>query len=492
MNTATAEPTTRNSELMLSRAAMMETARRAALKHPLSFLKWFYHPVLDAPARRLVETLEPWQYQHIIRPMLDPTIRRVYIECVRDADKTGLTSAGAFTLCWFNKFYSVRQYAADRDQAGTCRDAIRKRILSHEPTIDRQITMPMLDIRFPNNSSYKIEASDAAGAWGKFSDLVIPDELHAWKKQSSVDLFNSIITKLGVKIVVITNPGDKKEGLCWDIRERWREAYERGDKDFYFFSMENCPRLPSWLTDEYLEKQKAQMPAPVFKRFHLCQWTTAHDGLFTEADVDAIFDERVRDLISGGEVVYGGADYAYRRDRAAVALALPMPENHYNIVNMMAWEANGADIDLNEIARHISRQCEAFPCFKTFAFDPYQAMAHIQSLRSYYGEERIKEFVFSEAHRRQLFMNLYSVIKSRRLHVSPHTPFARLLRDQLLGLDVNAAWKVEHGTEGDDLPVAIGIALTEASEAGAGVVDWHGVSLSGVKKPMRAASFKNL
>lgn len=263
-----------------------------------------YHPNLDEPTFTFGDIGESWQYDIIINPFFDPYIERSYVECPRDWDKTGLTAACAFAECAFSPGLMIRVYAADKDQAAITLDAINRRIIIPHPELVKSgdVSVNRNEILFSNGAKLAIESSDDSSAMGKGQDKAIFDELHCCRTEAHRRLFESVITKGRTKVMVITNPGAVKSGLCWDFRENVRRKWEAQVKflennpelvkktgKVFWYSGEVNPFLPSWLNEKNT-RARSNVPEGVFRRFHLCKWGEGGD-LFSVETVAACMDD---------------------------------------------------------------------------------------------------------------------------------------------------------------------------------------------------------
>jgi hypothetical protein len=256
-------------------------------KNEIEFVNQFYCPDYDRPHLPFGKIAEKWQYEIFCYPILEKRIERVYIEMARDTDKSGLTAALMVAACFYKPGLIVRIFAVDADQASVLRDSIEARILRPHPELKIDIELQARTLKFANGSKIVIEAADASSSFGKQADICVIDEFHCWKSENSKELYNSLASKGRSKIVILTNAGSARAGLCWETREKLRAEYDRDPRGWvYWYSGEAEPFLPSWITPERLERRRAELPPGVFKRLHLCQWGAGGD-LFTQEHIEA-------------------------------------------------------------------------------------------------------------------------------------------------------------------------------------------------------------
>jgi len=412
------------------RRADRETFEKARLirARSIDFIRRYYHPDLDNPERTFGETGEDWQYRHFIEPFFNPRIERVYIECPRDWDKTGLIGACAVARCLFDPGCQISVYAADREQAGIMLESVARRILAHHPEFRtrKEIVMRNNRLLFSNGSMIRDEASEAAGAIGKPRDMVITDELHCWNKQTDLMLWSSFATKMRTKIIVTTNPGARRSGLCWDVREQMREKFYRGDRNVYFYSAEGEPFLPSWL-NEWEVRYRSTVPQAVFRRFHLCKWGEGGD-VFTEEQIAACqSDIRYVDTLDAANAVFG-LDFGFKRDWSALVGCIGGPDG-ITMIHKKIWCGSQQNpVSISDIESYIHGIMERFNVRRLLIERP-EMISTIERLKSCYGDI-IEEWVPSEKAVVEISQNIYQLVSENRFFFpADDAEFAAEMRD---------------------------------------------------------------
>jgi len=174
----------------------------------------------------------------------DPRKRRynyAYIAVPRKNGKTGLVSPlGLFHMSHPPSGGQVKVFsvATKLDQAKlTWEDAkalLRTSTLMREGRfIDRHTRI----VHPPSGSEWRPLGSDKSTLDGLRPDLVIMDELHAWKKRDLWDVINTAFSAAFSPIVLqITTAGDDPEGICGEQEKRVLKVLESVEGGHYDFN----------------------------------------------------------------------------------------------------------------------------------------------------------------------------------------------------------------------------------------------------------------
>jgi len=408
---------------------------------PIEFVRRFYHPDLDRPELSFDELGEPWQYRVVVDPIFSDQVDRVYLEMPRDWDKTGLSAACGFAICFMRPGFVVRVYATDRDQAAIVKDAIIGRLLRPNPELKNDVDTQTWIFKFAKGSELSIESSDALSAFGKGQNWAIVDELHCWNKKSQQDLWESLVTKKRTKIVVLTNAGARRDGLCWDVRERFRKLWERDGAAgrVFFFSGADNPRLPSWITDELLARRAEEVPYGVYARLHLCKWGEGGD-LFTAEQVDRCVVPDMRHV--GGDPDGGGVlglDFGHVRDWTAGAIVKGVrlagggglnDGRAVRLLNMRVWKgSHKAPVKTNVAKEYAEWGFKNFGLSKV-ALEAWQMLSVYEELVAKYPG-RVEKFDPTGKSVPEISKNLYDLVVAGALLMPPDEAFKR----ELMGLE---------------------------------------------------------
>lgn len=106
--------------------------------------------------------------------------------------------------------------------------------------------------------------------------------------------------------------------------------------DMLFFWSHN-PRLSSWVTDKYLESQRAKLLPHQFARLFGNVWGSGAGAFIPLTDWQNCHDPELRPLEPGStDIVYLGLDCGLRRD-SAVLIGTTKQDNHYSLVIFEQW-----------------------------------------------------------------------------------------------------------------------------------------------------------
>lgn len=408
----------------------------AITHHPhrdeIEFVQNFYHPDLDRPDKTFGEIGEPWQYEIFLFPYFDDRISRIYRECPRDWDKTGLTAACALSKIIFRDNIIIRIFGADRDQAAIIFDAIQRRILFHHPELERSgITAGKLEISCKqSNSILTVEPADDAGVFGLHQDEAVFEELHVWHKAAHRKLLEAIETKMRTRIVINTNPGANKKGLCWDQRKLYKKKFEAGSKAVYFYTAEETPFLPSWLNEPEV-RDRVNVPPGVFRRLHLCKWGEGGD-VFTDAQIKACINHAVSYVSEwhGGHTA-GGFDMGLTRDWAAFAVVANI-DGIIKLVHKKVWipPGGGAQIQFDDVEEYLIKMIPLLNIY-SFGVERWQMAGTTQKLQKMFPSRNIIDWVPSANSVVEISKNLWDIVNTNKFEMPNDPDF----HSELLGLE---------------------------------------------------------
>ncbi len=420
-------------------------------KNAVAFIQNFYHPDYRRPDKTFGEIGEPWQYRYFIEPYFNPKIDRMYIETGRDFDKTGLMGACACAESIVSPIpLKTRVHGADKEQAKIVLDAIRDKIIAHNKdlTISEEIIDEKNILKFKNGSLITNEATEAQGATGKRINRLIFEELHTCQKDTDRELWNVLDTKGDTKIVINTNAGGKKQGLCWDVRTSLKEKFLNGQDNVFFFSAESNPWLPSWLNEADVRSRES-VPESVFRRFHLCHWGDGGD-VFTEEQIQRAMrkdDLRYVDTLADIPVSFA-LDYGPKWNWTALAGCYGMPDGIYKIHSKI-WRPSGTVIQVQDIEDYIENVIMQSFIMKRLDIETYQMISTIQKLIRLYGAEIVKEWTPTEQSVVAISKNIFQLISNFRFfYPATDTDFTSELRNAEL-----APASGRNGTQKDDYKI---------------------------------------
>jgi phage terminase large subunit-like protein len=302
----------------------------------LSFIK----EQLSVPdGRPLAETLpaDPWLEHDVFRPILAtddaglPLHRQVYVELARAHAKTSSCGMVAVAYALDSPLTEVLGLAADLDQARLLTESIEGQ-RRRNPALARALRPRRWGFEATNGSKIRVLSSDAPSAYGLGVNckklIVILDELTQW---SSRDLYDAMATTLpkvhNSQLIVITNAGvGPGRSWQWDVREGIRTHG-------YFYT--HGGTLASWIRPEDLARVEASVPAAIYARFYLNQWTQEIDTFVDISWFDACADPSLPPLDDRTFTVVA-LDAAISNDCFAIVAATRAPASPQDSVAIRA------------------------------------------------------------------------------------------------------------------------------------------------------------
>jgi hypothetical protein len=169
--------------------------------------------------------------------------------------------------------------------------------------------------RIDGNGFYRALASDATGSHGLNPSCVIWDEL--WN-QSDYSLWEALTlspTRKNPFHFIVTYAGfqARSGNLLWDLYSR---GLRRDDPNMYmFWSSGEGANLASWVSPEYLARQRRQQPEHIYRRQHLNEWSVDESTKVFRIPQEC-WQGEFQDYVPGADYV-GGIDLAKSRDFTA-------------------------------------------------------------------------------------------------------------------------------------------------------------------------------
>ncbi len=291
----------------------------ASKKHPAIFRQLIR--IRDGEQGRLRDGLQDWQetdfaaldeaWRCLAGHKVTPAIRRAWTERPRGHSKTtDMAIQAAWVLQAAESPLRGIAAAADRDQAGLIRAAIRD-LVHRNPDLCGDLEVQLHMVRNTQTGAHlEIIASDVRSSWGQLPDFVICDELCHWAQP---DLWYSLLSSAAKKstcvLAVLTNAGIGR-GWQWDIREAARTS-----PDWHFSSLQGS-QAP-WISDKDIAEQARLLPKPVFDRLWRNLWQHSDGEFVTLAEAEACRDSSLVEQSAGrpGRQYFAALDYAEKHDR---------------------------------------------------------------------------------------------------------------------------------------------------------------------------------
>lgn len=466
----------------------------------------------DGGPVRLGDVLDDWQaadfatldaaWQRVAGQQAEPSVQRAYLERPRGHSKTGdIATSVAWVLFASRRKLSGVVASGDKEQAGLIRDAI-DRLLRLNPWLGEVLEVQRDKvINRHTGSELAILSSDAPTSYGLTPDFVICDELTHWAKP---DLWHSLLSATAKRkhclLLVIANAGFM-ESWQWEVREAIRT-----DPAWYFHRLDG-PQA-SWIRPEHLAEQQRLLPAKVFRRLWLNEWSAgAGDALDADEIEAAVTLPGALPRPEPGWCYFGALDIGLRRDSTAFVVLgkhvgylekikkppvprsrvlrvlqdleiLPEPSDAQfeyrqhagtgmlKLAAVRVWKPqSGQRLDLAYVEREIVELHRRFGLAQV-AFDVWQAEYLAQRLQR--QGIRTEAVPFTASRLQEMTTATLDAFRERRIELYPHADLLSDLRS-LRVVEKSYGYRLESPRRGDgdgtahgDTATALAIALRTA------------------------------
>ena len=419
--------------------------------------------------KRVGESLDrdPWVVDRFLGPIFEtrkgkPRYSLVYAEMSRGSWKSGGVAACAVAESVLFPGTDCVIVATDADQARIDLDALDLYVRSNRRLQSLFVSKDRGDTRHVEGGSrIRVIAADVPGAWGLGGThprfRVYAEELSEWRNET---LWGALASATGkapdAQIVVASNAGFAKErSWQWRIRETARR-----EPWGYLYS----PKGPhaSWISKEWVERQKALLPPLVFDRVIRNSWTAESGDFVSRQQWRRCVEPGLRPSGRGSaRRHFGGLDLGLTRDRTAFAI-VHLEGERVVLDELLVFEGSREDpVEIAAVERAVLDANRRFGGLQVLA-DPWQAEGSVQKLKR--AGVRVSTFTFSSRSIAGLSRVLYESISEASLRVFQD----EALEEEILGLQVRETpdgWKFDHRASGySDRAVALAMALSAASK----------------------------
>lgn len=285
--------------------------------------------------------LEPWQWNHIIKPIygrVDRTgkrrVRRALIGLPRWQGKSETVSLMVMYHLFVDRVHEGEAYvvASNERQANIVFNTT-KRMIQANPRLAAACDIYKREIWVKETGCiFKALPADADAAQGFHPSFTAVDEVHVHR---SHDLIEAMVSGMAAReeplLVAITTAGPRRSGPLWEMlhggndypawgRDLSSYVYWIGAKD------DEDPTDPkvwrranpaSWITDAMLAEQFAALPLWSFERYHLNRFPQA-EGSIQAFGHDMVAKNLGAPDIDPKKACIIGVDAAPRRDRCSI------------------------------------------------------------------------------------------------------------------------------------------------------------------------------
>jgi hypothetical protein len=352
-----------------------------------------------------------------------------------------------------NEIYSI---ASDKDQASIIWNKT-KRAIERNPILLASVRLYRDSIVVPSTGNlYKVLSSDSFSAHGLNPTCVIGDEIWNQKNRDLLDALQFSPTRKQPLRFIVTYAGSGT-----DPQNFLYQLYEKGmrkENPRMYFHWSHVPEV-SWITPEFIEERRRELPPAVFQRFWENKWTGGENSFFTREDVMQCRDEFLKPKVQGeeGNQYFYGCDLGLTKDKtASVILHLDKQSGNVIVDSIKTWTGNKKNpVSISEIEGDMLLASQNFPNLK-IVVDPWNLKGSIERLKRHC---RIEEYTFSSSNVDKLSRNLYFYVHGGLLKFYPYPELERELLSLSL-LQKTYGYRFDHpSSQFSDHAMALSMAL---------------------------------
>lgn len=258
-----------------------------------------------------------------------------------------------------------------------------------------EFTRNAIEVKGDVDIKILIESCDGASASGARADLFIMNEVQSWRDPHGGRVWTETIARFGKKggrFAVFSNaPFTGKGDWRRDQWERARIPRDKGGRWTYVgIRLADVP----WITAEYLEAQRENLPDTVFRRLFLCEPSDGRGELITSEILKRSIFPELADL--GDPAVtpwtlpgryFAGCDVGVTRDHAVIVVLRKSPEGAIALCRVETWvpdqsspDPKRREVQLNEVQSRLEVYVRTVRA--RLMFDPFQAVQMKQQLEA--------------------------------------------------------------------------------------------------------------
>ena len=351
-----------------------------------------------------------------------------------------------------NEIYSI---ASDKDQASIIWNKT-KRAIERNPILLGSVRIYRDSIVVPSTGNlYKVLSSDSFSAHGLNPQCVIGDEIWTQKNRDLLDALQFSPTRKQPLRFNVSYAGTNTISPLYEL-------YEKGlnkENPKMYFHWSHVPEV-SWITKEFLEEKRQELPPAVYQRFWENKWVGGENSFFTREDVMQCRDEFLKPKIKGedGNQYFYGCDLGLVKDRSVSIILHQDKEGMVYVDSIKMWSGSRSDpVKIADIEEDMLWATQNFPKLKIIV-DPWNLKGTIERLKRHC---RIEEFTFTSSNVEKLSRNLYYFIHNGLVRFFPHKELER----ELLSLNLEQksyGYRFDHpSSQFSDHAMALSMALMQ-------------------------------
>lgn len=391
---------------------------------------------------------------------------RVYndalIGMLKKSGKSSLASGVALYMLYcdpiFDEPNAVYSIASDKEQAAIIWGKTR-RAIERNPVLYNSAKIYRDEIVIPSTGSiYKVLSADVDSAHGLDPSCLIGDEIWSQKNRDLIDALQFSPTRKQPLRFNVTYAGTDTTSFLYQLYEKGL----KGENPRMYFHWSHEPEV-SWITPEFLEERRRELPPAVYQRFWENRWTGGENSFFTREDIMQCRDEFLKPRNKGerGIQYFYGCDLGLVKDKT-VAVILHQDKSGIVVVDSIkTWKGDRANpVKIAEIEEDILLAAQNFPKLKILV-DPWNLKGSVEKLKRYC---KIEEYTFTGSNVDKLSRNLYFYVHNGLLKFFPHAE----LEKELLNLNLiqkQYGYRFDHpSSQFSDHAMALSMALMQVAD----------------------------
>ncbi len=426
----------------------------------------------------ILESGKPIKLEPVQRKILDDIFQakdknglRIYndalIGMIKKSGKSTLASGVALYMLFCDPIFDEPNYvysiAFDKEQASIIW-LKTKRAIERNPILLGSVKIYRDEIRvLGTGSSYKVLSAESFSAHGLDPTCVIGDEIWNQKNRDLLDALQFSPTRKQPLRFTVTYAGSGA-----DPSNPLYELYEkgiRGENPKMYFHWSHEPEV-SWITKEFIEEKRKELPPAIFQRFWENRWTSGENAFLTREEVMQCIDSVLKMQLEGKKDFryYLAIDLGLVRDRTVLSIVHKNPEDNLVYLDYVkTYKGTKKNpVLISEVEKDIIWANENFHIVKN-SCDVWQMKGSVERLKKII---RIEDISFTSSYIQKLSQNLYFLFHNNLIRISP----LKDLETELLNLNCESksyGWRIDHKSgQFSDHVISLGIAALEAVNSG--------------------------
>jgi|GEM_PF-973051 len=386
------------------------------------------------------------------------------IGMIKKSGKSSLASGVALFMLFcdpiFDEPNAVYSIAFSQEQASIIWNKT-KRAIERNPVLLASVKIYRDKILVPSTGNiYQVLSAESFSAHGLDPTCVIGDEIWNQKNRDLLDALQFSPKRKQPLRFIVTYAGTSTTSILYELYEKGLN----GKNPRMYFHWAHVPEV-SWITPEFIEERRRELPPGVFQRFWENRWTGGENSFFTREDVMQCRDEFLKPKNRGeaGNQYFYGCDLGLVKDKSCSVILHADKETGLVIVDSIkTWQGTKINpVKIADIEEDILLSAQNFPRLK-IVVDPWNLKGSIERLKRYC---KIEEYTFTGSNVDKLSRNLYFYVHNGLLRFYKHEE----LEKELLNLNLlqkSYGYRFDHpSSQFSDHAMALSMALLQVADA---------------------------